>query len=867
MMNKYLYNESVLGDVEGKFENYYKNFIPTILLSLEKNNIDSLFGDEVSRLCCINKLVKGIVNQISEISILSLIDFYQKTELDYLKFNKSLLDSEFVEYFHNVYPVLPEKIQQTIMNYSERFDEIFSTIFQYKKDIEEFIGKAVSLTDIEIFEGDFHKSTFVVMLTVGDKKIVLKKRTNLGEQCLNIFFKYFQKESIPIPIIRTKILSNTICLQDFILPDQFLSKKEVKDYYYKFGVMTAIFTILGTKDLHSENVIATRNGPYFIDLEAAITAKLSPKSYSLVKESYLFNSNEERVVFGNTDLSAFSGRDIYMNNLDVVNTATDNIELGAVSKKFERQNIPKDMTGKKIDPEQYTFEVFCGYRQGVEVFNKFRKEIISDLEKIENYEYRLVIRNTGFYVKYLSDLCLPVYTQSSQKTKNYLNLLSKSTRTQEIIQEEIDCLQNNMVPYFTTTLFSDSEDIKSDFLNRLRNFDSKTECREEHYLKMILNIQSEQKSNLKQKISTENRIIEELSHFVNLCSNDDIFSYGTIDSSIHSRLMDYKNDIYTFGGSLLFLNSFYNENNLSNKIKNTITISRANKHISGFTGYQAELLLKFLSGITLDNEQYIPINKLMYNDDVIDFSTYGSAILALNILYKNSLFDKYLVDIQILGKKYLNNIHNQELTGLLHGYAGDCLVLNILYKYMDKQLISEIIFQKLIEENKSYLPEERNWIDKRGERNEAKDNLFAISYGTPGILIGRLFLYLNKGLPDYIKNIALKDIKEGVKGILGRKRSDFLDDTLINGYAGSLFVLTVIKNSKVLDSDRNLLEKIEQYISLAKSELTNDQWRCHLINSMMNFSFFNGRLGIVFVLSMISDKEFGLDIVDKIFGV
>ena len=121
-------------------------------------------------------------------------------------------------------------------------------------------------------------------------------------------------------------------------------------------------------------------------------------------------------------------------------------------------NIPNDNLNNKINPIEYRFEVLSGYQEGIRVFRKFQNQIISDLKEIENYEYRLVLRNTGFYAKYLMDLSLPTYTKSFQKTKNYLDLLNKvSIRTPDIIQEEIACLGKNIVPYFTTNLFIDSE--------------------------------------------------------------------------------------------------------------------------------------------------------------------------------------------------------------------------------------------------------------------------------------------------------------------------------------------------------------------------------------------------------------------------
>lgn len=865
----YLSDKTVLNDVRGRFENYYYQFVPQLYAKID--NIcgkQELFKDKESRCSCIAKLTRGVIKQLANVSTFSLLDFFQNNELSYFEFNERLLEIEFIELFHTKYPLVSFKNNSIIANYIDRFEEIFSIIARFEQEICAFTNtsadKKIMLSDIEAFDGDFHKDTFVVILTIEGEKIVLKKRANLGEQCLNIFSKYFKSESISIPVIRTNILSNSLCLQEFIEPYQNWETKEISDYYYKFGIMSAIFTILGTKDLHSENVIATQNGPFFIDLEAAITSKLQPMSYSLLKETYIFNSNEERIVYNNIDLSAFTGDDLYLSDIEIINHGKDNIYLSLVPKKIVRHNIPNDNMNNKINPNEYGFEVLSGYQEGVRVFRKYQNQIIADLKEIENYEYRLVLRNTGFYAKYLKDLSLPTYTKSFQKSKNYLDLLNKvSIRNPDIIQEEIACLEKNIVPYFTTNLFFDSESIKSEFINRLMEFDNEVANKEEYYLRLILNISDDENINFK-SLTTEDRITFEVNHFLKFCSNELGFCYGAVDLSISNRLMNYRNDIFTFGASLLFLNYFSNSNSLYKKIEYTIKNSKSRRHISGLTGYHAELLLKHLLGVEIDYSQYVSVSELMNTEDVVDFSTYGTAIIVLSILYRNSLFDKFLIDLKILGEKYLSNLSNQKLTGLFHGFAGDCFVLNILYKFMDKQVIAKELYQILIKENKSYLT--GNWLDRRDAQNKREKSLFALSYGTPGILLSRLSLLNNKDLPDSIKKIALDDIERGIEAILRKGQSEYLDDTLINGFAGSILTLKLIKDSKCLSLKKELFEQVSEYLIKAEEELTTGAWR-YQSSDRRNLSFFNGRLGTTFVLFLLSNEDLALDILDKIFGV
>lgn len=862
----------ILGKLEGNFDKYYKHLVPDILLRFMEIKDYDLFASSAIKMECFTRFVSDLLYEISKVTTRSLIDFYKRKKefegVNYQDFNSMFEENKFIDEFINAYPVMNALSSTIISNYLNRVSDVLDVIHTHSKGISEFISlnnpQKLEIFDLDIFKGDFHKENYVVILTVNNKKIILKKKCNIGDRILKTFSDYFEKDNIRLSIVDTKILSNSLCLQKYITDTDSLNQDELEQFYFNFGILSSIFSVIGTNDLHFENVIAKKSGPCFIDLEAAIVFKESSNSYSLLKDSFLFNVDNPHLVYGNSDLSAFSGTEVYNKQLKIYHSGEDDISIGKSIQKITKSNVPKDITNKRIDPYKYKDKVLLGYKKGMELFWKYKQELVEELTKLEDYNYRIILRNTGFYSKYLDDIASPVITKDPKRFVEYIQLLgSVSNRESIVLQEEMDCIQNYMIPYFSTKLFIDDKQIKEEFLKRIIKYSKKDESRELYYLKMMLNIKADSTCKIEEIAKDPKaRVKKELYRFIEFCSNEHLFSYGTVDNTISDQLMDYRNDLYTFGGSLLFVNSYLNNMEFQKRIINTVNSNYKPSYISGLTGYQSGLILEYLLDQN-DKQQYISSKKITNKEDTVDFSTYGSAIIALDFLYQKRNFNRYVSDLYFLGEIYLKK-KISGLTGLFHGYAGDCVVLCSLMKYMDKKLILKRIQEYLIEENKHYSTELGDWIDTRKSSLDKGKNLSAISYGAPGILLSRLILYKNPEITDAIKKIALIDIGRATNKILKQKRFDYHDDTIVNGYSGAVLVLKILMDSGIFKEDNTMSNKIRNYLEKAQNQLTTDKWRYSQYESIRNFNFFNGRLGTAFVLSILIDGKIGFSL-DTIF--
>ncbi|MCJ1982506.1 DUF4135 domain-containing protein, partial [Lactococcus piscium] len=836
---------------------YYQQYVSKILIELNKVEPKKFFTENIKETCRY-EIVDKIIEQISNVTTYSLIDFYnyhkKKSNISYKEFNNLLKKQEFVDEFHLLYPLIPTRSITIIENYTLKFENIMKILLYYKKDILQFLNVEVD-NELEIsylnsFDGDFHKETFVVIVGLYDRKIVIKKRTNLGERILNIVQKYFKKEFIDIPVAKTLLLSNDLCIQEYIKNDDILDNKELKSFYFKFGVMAGIFTALGSKDLHSENMIANINGPYFIDLEAAITSEEHILSFSFLKESYLFDSNEQRMVYGMVDLSAFSGGNITSSEYSIKNKGKDDISLGISEFTNEGKNIPKNLRGVFVNTFDYRKEVIDGFIISMNILKKYKSYLIEELKDIEDYTHRLVLRDTGFYAKYLHDLNFPLYTKNLSKTQNYIKILKKrSIREKKILDEEVECLEKNIIPYFTSSDFENNDVTRLNFINHFSKVIDGMD-KELHYLNMILSNDATEEFKINFS-SSKNRVFSEIKAFENYCSTEDLFKYGVTDYSVTDRLLGYYNDLFTFGGSILTFNNIISNTKKLDKVLNTVNFNRCNFYISGLTGYQSGLLLKYILG--QETKNYLSAREMALKNDDIDFSTYGSAIVILDYLYRQTDKLEYLKDIKFLGEKYLENIGKHKLTGMLHGYAGDLIVLNVLFHYYNKNIIIENIEEAIKNENIHFDSGKANWRDSRVEG--VKNFPCAISYGSPGIIISRLILLKNTRISVNLRQSIYKDIKNGVLGIISQQRFEFSDDTLINGYAGAVLTLKIVLESKIFSNNHDLNCKILQYVDQAKKELTCEEWRYAKLQNIFNPSFANGRIGTIFVLWYITADD------------
>ncbi len=784
---------------------------------------------------------KGLLaEKLFDICNLALTEYYESIDGDEEQWS--------VQKIHMKYPVLEElehkKIEYECNGFLKIIDDLKSNIELIQ---HQFNMGSVKVVNIDTSMGDCHKNKVVARLEFSDgTSLMYKTRETVGERMILALDEVIET-AFAVP--KTEKFDGFF-IQEYVEKTQFESEEQIKDYYYKFGKMVAVFASLGTTDIHSENVIATVSGPKFIDLETIVS--IVPETYwfdsSAIKNTMMFPGCLNKKVYAGMDVSSFSGGD-------------------------NDGNIPVRKNYGRIKPENYIEYVLTGYDDACNIILNNKKAFVECVKRNLNGVVRKVVRNTAFYGTMLKYSYSPVYLESPEKREHLFELLSEhSVLAPSIIQHEKEELKELLIPIFECDLDSDDGSVhqKQLLIKKLENIDKLFFDRERNVILLAMAIKSDGKnhSSYAERIDTrgKSRIDYECERFLTYGKKGNKLSYVTFDRAVSENILEYNNDIFVFGGALITLaihDRINGKNQYLQLIKNTVKEKyRFGDMLSGLMGADAEKGLLLILYRIYEDEEFLSIlnskkdkeKNIKSEDEVIcDLSGIGSSIMLRiakdskeEIFFETENTEKM---IEMYRKKYLGKRQN---TGLFHGYSGDLMLFTELSNRekidIDMQMLSDIVKK----ENQYFLESIHNWNDIRGGNIH---DMVAISYGAPGVILARVFLKyrLENRMCPKLKETVEQDIRRGVFKILSMKRMEYYDDTIINGYSGALIAMVVVLMYADGVFSKSEIDRIKDYLAEGRRELEETTWRCQGIDKAYIPNFLNGNMGITFLLIIIDN--------------
>lgn len=150
-------------------------------------------------------------------------------------------------------------------------------------------------------DGDMHCDGKVpCYLTLSGKKYVYKPRDMRIDCMVTKAFAFccqFLKEEMQLPSLKISLLPDNTGLMQFAVHADQMSREEAGRYFTKLGALLCISKLFGVRDLHSENIMATLQGPAIIDMECALSAGAIKSEVicdmSLSFLQYAFSSKKE----------------------------------------------------------------------------------------------------------------------------------------------------------------------------------------------------------------------------------------------------------------------------------------------------------------------------------------------------------------------------------------------------------------------------------------------------------------------------------------------------------------------------------------------------------------------------------------------
>jgi len=432
---------------------------------LKKTNISAVL---------INKLHIGLLNEMSSVAEVTLQD-----ELNDLKKNGLTIYSEFVETMYSTlaikYPVLNKILKTVVNNYLIHIQNIFSN---FSKDLH-FISKTFSLAlnsditikDINLSLGDGHGGESTASVTLSnDTKLIYKPRNIDTAKSYNVFIDWInQKLNINLKILRCLNYEHYGWLEfaDHHCAD---SLTDLQEYYQKAGVLLAVTLLLGSKDCHYENVIASGKNPVIIDHETIIQPVLSQQSirtwdehhkiapFSVLESMLIINKNTGVPteyagygIKGNIEIMDLEKKVMHPNTID------SKRDTRFVFRKLVKENIPF-YEDKHLFAGDYRTFFIEGFTKAYDLFVSSKDELMSSDSPIQGFKkqkIRYVWRPTFVYFRILKYMRSSVFMKSFEAYESKLyELMSKAYQKADcenykfILNHEMQQMLKGDIPFF-----------------------------------------------------------------------------------------------------------------------------------------------------------------------------------------------------------------------------------------------------------------------------------------------------------------------------------------------------------------------------------------------------------------------------------
>ncbi|WP_338778477.1 type 2 lanthipeptide synthetase LanM family protein [Metabacillus sp. FJAT-52054] len=465
----------------GLFDDFYTPFIRSFEQDLSAllhsiPSIDLAINFEKIMIRCLISLKEELIN----LSIKTLItDLYEKKksgqiqgetkEERYHDYHRSLQTKDvFIELF-NKYPVLIYLIEGKMKTKLQLISDVLNRLLADLLPVQSMLGVSqMLLEDIQFSMGDSHNNgQTVLILTISGRKIVYKPHTLSPEKSFYTLLNWVQsKGELRVPLKGANIIScGEYGWQEFIPYQECRSTEEVTDYYYRIGVLLALFKILKCSDIHYENIISNGEYPVVIDLETLLTHE--PQGEKSGELMTAFFEELDRSVLGTLllpqnleqspidfDVSGLLGHGGETSDrvitYQLINPGTDEIRFTPdffVSES--NQNITR-LNGETVRAADYLNSMEQGFTDGYQTVEKHKDELIRRIEMF-NGTYRQVLRATHIYGRFLEAAGHPGYMRSIEDRKALFSYL-REHETEETAAKnlaEIESLMRNDVPYFT----------------------------------------------------------------------------------------------------------------------------------------------------------------------------------------------------------------------------------------------------------------------------------------------------------------------------------------------------------------------------------------------------------------------------------
>ena len=305
------------------------------------------------------------------------------------------------------------------------------------------------IEDMTLSAGDTHNyGRSVTVLQTDAGKLVYKPHDMRGDAHIYLIAQRFFPEFAGIP--KCAAFGDSFGVCEFIEKRRAEGEEEARTYWYHMGGMAVFMKLLGSTDMHVENLSCKGVTPYILDLETVLSPILKNEDYFIQQP----------------ELHVLKGRSLYFSC--ILPNSPKGREYSVLMNTGEDGCAPT-VNGENVSVAAYLDAFLEGYDTVYKRAVERREEIAEMLRQIpDTAPIRILMRNTQSYVDHIAKLYHHTALSSPENQENAVNVLSQifafhvRPGFESSVDAEVRQMKRGDVPYVYTTagsgaLFSDGE--------------------------------------------------------------------------------------------------------------------------------------------------------------------------------------------------------------------------------------------------------------------------------------------------------------------------------------------------------------------------------------------------------------------------
>lgn len=334
------------------------------------------------------------------------------------------------------------------------------------------------LRSIRWGSGDSHRGGQVVaMLDLDTATVVYKPRPMDIDVAYDRFLAWYASHAGgPIPARHRVLDMGGYGYSEFVVHRPAADLGETSRFYHRLGQLACIAWTLGVTDLHHENLVASGEDPYLVDVEAAGYRRVSANGRRSYWEglSHAFNElafgtgllpvrikGEDGVV----DMSAIgsvSKQYALVRRAQIEGYGTDEAHLVVKRAAIQSMQNAPAAKGKTARPFDHLNDLQAGFDAACDLLTMNRAEALAADGPVEGFRdcvTRWVGRQTQDYADLLEKAVHPSVARDAAECDMMLagslrGTLKHLPHLESLISAEMECLWSGDIPYFAMTLGS-----------------------------------------------------------------------------------------------------------------------------------------------------------------------------------------------------------------------------------------------------------------------------------------------------------------------------------------------------------------------------------------------------------------------------